>query len=81
MTHETVTKVRKVDIGMIINLLVLAGLIWGLYSKPAKWDQAADKVERMEPVVWQTKNRLDVADAHWADLIRRLDRIERKLDK
>lgn len=74
------SSLRKVDIGLILTVLTLGGMLYKMAGKPQKWDETTQRVDRMEPVVWQNKNKVEVMDAHFNDMIRRLERIENKLD-
>lgn len=81
----TEQRVRKIDIGMIIQICTIGGFVLAAYSLPAKWDRTAEKVDQMSPIVWETKSRQDKLEAfsgaQWAEVLRRLDRIERKVDR
>jgi hypothetical protein len=61
--------------------VTLAGVVYAMVKKPTQWDDTSKVVERIQPVVYDTKTRVDVLESHYQDIMRRLDSIDRKLDK
>lgn len=73
---------RKTDwIGIAVGVATLGGVIWAAVKKPEQWDSGVQRVNEITPIVYQTKNRVDVMEAHYEDILRRLDSIDRKLNK
>lgn len=66
---------------ILIAVCTLFGVIYTAMAKPQKWDAMAEVVQRIEPIVYQTKNRQDVSEAHYEDILRRLESIDRKLGR
>lgn len=73
--------IRGKDIALITSVLILAGILVAIGKHPFQWDAAAQTLGEIKPVVDQTKNRVDILEAHYGDILRRLDSIDRKLDK
>lgn len=78
---EADRRIRKVDIGLLINLLTLGGLLWAFYAHPAKWDQAVTDLAELKPKVEDHGKQLAAIDAQYKDIKEELQAIDRKLGR
>lgn len=72
---------RQVDVGMIINIITLLGMIWAVCSYPAKWDQAVADIQEMKPLVHDDQIKLSAIDAQYRDIKEELRAINRKIGR
>lgn len=68
-------------ISIAVAILTIGGMVYIAYSKPAAWDQTVKDVGEMRPKVELHGQQLAAADAHYQDIIHRLDQISDKLDQ
>ena len=52
--------IRKADVGLILTVVTLAGIIWAGYAKPASWDHAVKEVAEIKPKVAEHSTQLAV---------------------
>lgn len=69
---------RKTDIATWLNLLIMAGLIWTAYGKPASWDQAKKDVDEIRPIVQDDHTKMAVVISQLESMNRHLESIDRK---
>lgn len=72
---------RAKDIGLLVAIFTLLGFIWGPLKKTFKWDQAVEKVEKLEDRVNRLDSNVAVINSQYEDIKRELMRINRKLDR
>lgn len=69
---------RKTDIATWLNILIMAGLIWSAYGKPAAWDQAKKDVDEMRPIVTSDHTNIAVVLSQLESINKHLESIDRK---
>lgn len=73
--------IRGKDIGLIIGIITLAGMVLAYAKKPAEWDQTVEDIKTLKPVIWNNKSRVDILETKVDYMVKTLERIDRKLDK
>lgn len=76
--------IRAKDIGLIIGILTLAGMLFKVGAKPFEWDQALGAVNEMRAKITDHENRLTTIETRFLDAQestnKQLAAIFRKLD-
>lgn len=80
MTHDKdKILLRAKDIGLLISIIILLGMILGPMKKAFIWDQTAEKVEKLEEKFNQQSNDMAVIKSQYADISKQLDSIQWQL--
>jgi hypothetical protein len=74
-------KLRRVDWGLILTVLTLAGVLWTAYAKPASWDQTVKDMMEIKPKVYDHDKQLAVVIEKLSSMEAHLESIDRKLGR
>lgn len=74
---------RKVDAGLVLSILLIIGALYAGFGKPARWDDATDRISKLEPRVDQDEKDIAslraINSTQMSMIIRELDGIHREL--
>jgi hypothetical protein len=77
--------IRGKDIGLIVGILTLCGMIWKFSEKPFEWNRACDDIAALKPRVDTVEKKEDELEARNAAqmtyIIKELDSINRKVGR
>lgn len=73
--------IRSKDIGLLIGILTLCGIVWTAYSKPARWDQTSADLAVIKPIVETHTIKLAVIDNKFDTIIEELKDIKHEIKK
>lgn len=76
---------RKADWGRVIALVMtVGGLAWSGFAYAIQWQKGTEISQRIEPLVYRNQSDIRINDAvqsaRYEEVIRRLSRIENKID-
>lgn len=73
--------IRSKDIGLIIGILTLAGMVWALAEKPFEWNQTTKDMEMLKPKVEEHDKQITTIGVQFTYIERELRAINRKLPR
>lgn len=79
---------RRIDrdrlVGLAIATGTIIGMVWSVWAYPIQWQKASLVVDQIEPIVYKNQTDIRINDAvqsaRYEEVIRRLSRIENKID-
>lgn len=85
MTNPDRVLIRGKDIGLIVGILTLCGMMWKLSTKPVQWDEAYEGVNKLKPQVEELEKRENSFEAtnqaQMTFIIRELASINKKVGR
>lgn len=82
MTHDKdKILIRAKDITMIVSIITLLGLVLSPVKKIFKFDDAVEKIAKLEDRMMINEREIATIDAHYADISKQLDQISWKLQR
>ena len=73
--------IRSKDIGLIIGIITLGGLVWKIYAKPIEWDQTVKEMSEIKPTVLVHSIQLAVITDQLSTMNKHLESIDRKMGR
>ena len=73
--------IRAKDVALLVSILTLGGLVWGMYKKPAEWDQATKEINELRPRVESLEKAIIANSERYGYIVKQLDAIDRKVGR
>lgn len=81
MTHPDRTLIRAKDIGLIVGILTVCGMLWKVGLKPFEWEQNTKEIAELKQSVKTHDLQLAQINAQYTSIKDELRSINRKLGR